>query len=392
VGASAPVTITVANAGSGHNFPTGFPEGRTAWLAVRAYDLATGQELPIHDAFWNRTSLGVGNLTTEEMVDPNFPERCHWKLPQGSADPFSVQFKAVASQGDGCPTLDLVYATSLNLVTNAKGLPLDEKGDVIDKTNPGRPQFRDVNRNRDLFDDSYLNDTRLKPMPHEGATAIVDRYSVAIPPGTHGPVAVTAAVYYQSVEAVVAMKFLGNLADTNSDFVLEPCVLGGLCDGRKPSAEPAAVEGSPPVPMAVRNWVISIAGPQAKRAAPRLTTYPQHGATNVYEDVVVKAFFSEPVLGINGQTFTLVDSRGTRVPASVGQIGDGTWALFPDQVFLNTGQIYTARLKRGICDVAQVCTAKDVVWSFTVATTRGHGSGDTSVPMGFSPLVVMPPK
>ena len=51
--------------------------------------------------------------------------------------------------------------------------------------------------------------------------------------------AVTAAVYYQSIEAVVALHFLGNMADTNNNFVLEPCVLGGLCDGRKPATEPA---------------------------------------------------------------------------------------------------------------------------------------------------------
>ena len=41
--------------------------------------------------------------------------------------------------------------------------------------------------------------------------------------------AVTAAVDYQSFEAVVADKFLGNMVDDNGNFVLEPCVLGGLC-------------------------------------------------------------------------------------------------------------------------------------------------------------------
>src|SRR5215468_8834592 len=43
-----PVGIRVANTGSGHDFPTGFPEGRTAWVAMHAYDLASGKELPIH--------------------------------------------------------------------------------------------------------------------------------------------------------------------------------------------------------------------------------------------------------------------------------------------------------------------------------------------------------
>ena len=129
-----PLSITIANTGSGHDFPTGFPEGRTAWLALHAYDLASGKELPIQDNVWKRVSIGVGNLTTEEIIDPNFPG-CNWKIPAGSADPYSMQFKAVASLGDGCPTLDLPYATPLNLVTNNKGLPIDKDGRVIDRNN-----------------------------------------------------------------------------------------------------------------------------------------------------------------------------------------------------------------------------------------------------------------
>ena len=72
-GQSAPIAVTVANTGSGHNFPTGFPEGRIAWLAVTAFDLATGTELPIHDSVWNRTSLGVGRFTTADTIDPGIP-------------------------------------------------------------------------------------------------------------------------------------------------------------------------------------------------------------------------------------------------------------------------------------------------------------------------------
>jgi hypothetical protein len=112
----------VTNTGSGHNFPTGFPEGRNAWVSVRAWDLATGTELAIQDSFWNRTSTGVGYLTDATVVDPSYPG-CNWTIPAGSTDPYAYQFKAVASKGDGCPTLDLPYATPLNLVTNASGLP-----------------------------------------------------------------------------------------------------------------------------------------------------------------------------------------------------------------------------------------------------------------------------
>jgi len=384
-GASIPIRIAIANTGSGHNFPTGFPEGRTAWLAVHAYDLATGNELPIYDSVWNRTSLGVGNLTREQMIDPNFPG-CNWKIPAGSADPHAVQFKAVASLGDGCPTLDLPYATPLNLITNKDGLPVDQGGRVIEAaTNPtGLPQFKDVNGNGDLFDDSYLRDTRLKPMPLPEATKAVDRYSIVVPAGVQGPVAITAAVYYESVEAIVALKFLGNMADTNGNFILEPCVLGGLCDGRTPTTEPAVIEGAPAVPMIVRNYVIPITGTPKEQAAPVIAVYPREGANHVYRDAVVKAFFSKPVRGVGPETFTLSDSQAHKVAAGVDQIGDGVWGLFPNQVQLNPGERYTARLRHGICDFSGNCTSSDVVWSFTVSAEGEQASGDTSIPVGFA--------
>jgi hypothetical protein len=383
-GSSVPVSITIANTGSGHNFPTGFPEGRIAWLAVHAYDLSTGRELPIRDSFWQRTSLGVGNLTREEMVDPVFPG-CHWEVPAGSVDPFAVQFKAVASLGDGCPTLDLPFAPPLNLVTNRDGLPVDKEGRIIDAAlNPtGLPQFRDVNGNGDLFDDSYLRDSRLKPLPSAEATRSVGRYAVMVPPDVRGPIAVSAAVYYQSVEAIVSAKFLGNMVDTNNNFVLEPCVLGGLCDGRRPGTEPAVVEGAPPVPMVVRNLVFSVDGTAADPRPPAVSTYPAPGASHVYQDAVVKAFFSAPVRGVDAQSFTLTDSRGVQLPAWVDQIGDGAWGLFPNQVILRGGESYTARLARGICDLAGQCTSDDVVWTFRVALEPEDGVGDTTIPAGF---------
>jgi hypothetical protein len=381
--AAAPISITVANTGSGHKFPTGFPEGRTAWLALHAYDLATGHELLIHDSIWNRSSMGVGNLTRSDALDPNFPD-CNWGVPAGSADPYSVRFRAVASLGDGCPTLDLAYATPLNLVTNRAGLPIDKHGRVINASNStGLPQFRDVNGNGDNFDDSFLVDTRLQPRGNAGSQVRIDRYSVVIPAGTQGPIAVSAAIYYQSVEAVVALHFLGNLADTNNDFVLEPCVLAGLCDGRTPRTEPAVVEGAPPVPMTVRNWVISINGAPARRMPLRVETYPAPEATDVYQDAVVKVFFSGPVHGVDAGSFTVTNSRGVQLPGEVDQIGDETWAFFPNQVMLKGGERYTARLKRGVCNFSQNCTQKDFIWRFTVSKEFGEGSGDTSIPVGF---------
>ena len=67
-GATAPISLSVSNTGSGHDFPSGFPEGRIGWVAIHAYDLATGKELMIEDsdpAYRDkdgkpRRSLGVG--------------------------------------------------------------------------------------------------------------------------------------------------------------------------------------------------------------------------------------------------------------------------------------------------------------------------------------------
>jgi hypothetical protein len=381
-GTHAPLNIRVTNSGSGHKFPTGFPEGRVAWLAVRAFDLGTGRELAINDTVWKRTSIGVGGLTTATMIDPNVPG-CEWRLPAGSPDPYAVQFKAVASLGDGCPTLELAYAHAPNLVVNAAGQPVDDRGRVIDRANPkAQPQYQDRDGDGDVYDDSFLSDTRLEPLPRRSASVSLDRYSVVIPSDAVGPVAVTAAVYYQSIEAVAAVKLLGNLADGDLDFRLEPCVLGGLCDGRVPAAEPAVVEGSPPVPMEVRNWLIRVNGSNRRRDV-SVSVYPAPDATDVYRDVVVKATFSEPVIGVDAATLTLRDSRGTVVPASVDQIGDGTWALFPHQVFLKPNERYSVRLDGRICGLDGNCLRAPRSWRFATVAEDGTGHGDTRIPEGF---------
>jgi hypothetical protein len=398
-GTAAPITVSVANTGSGHDFPSGFPEGRIAWVAVHAYDLATGKELPIQDKEWKRTSLGVGSLTTEEMVDPNYP-KCTaankpWVIPAGSPDPYSIQFKAVASLGDGCPTLDLPFATPLNLKANDQGLPLDAKGNVIDALhNPtGLEQFADVDGDGEVFDDSFLVDTRLRPMPHPGATNKTDRYSVLIPAGTRGPVVVSTAVYYQSMEAIVGQKFLGNMTDTNNNMVLEPCVLNGRCDGRKPQTEPAVVEGAPPVPMAVRNITIAITGAPVDATPPRLGVYPLPNAKRAHLDTVPKIFFSRPVTGVTQATFTVTDAAGAVLPAWVDPIGDGVYGLFANQIQYKPGATYTAHLAAGICDAAQPtsCTPDATEWSFTIAADADSSDGDSSVPLGFAGANGPPP-
>src|SRR5256712_13781326 len=77
-GGQARITVSVTNSGSGHNFPPGLPEGRIAWVAIPAFDLPPGSELPIHDSFWTRTPIAVGRLTGMAMIDPSSP-RYRWK-------------------------------------------------------------------------------------------------------------------------------------------------------------------------------------------------------------------------------------------------------------------------------------------------------------------------
>src|SRR4029078_7469924 len=111
-------------------------------------------------------------------------------------------------------------------------------------------------------------------MPHPEATKKVDRYAVVIPPGTRGPIAVTAAVYYQWVEGIGSLKSLGKMIDTNGNMTLEPGLLGGRCDGRKPTTEPPVVEGAPPVPMVARAATINVASSPADRQPPRAAAQP----------------------------------------------------------------------------------------------------------------------
>ena len=137
--------------------------------------------------------------------------------------------------------------------------------------------------------------------------------------------------------------------------------------------------------MIVRDWIIPVAGSApVDTRPPGISMYPTPGADHAYRDAVVKISFSQPVRGVDARTFTLTDSQGRTVAASVDQIGDGTWALFPNQVVLDAGASYTARLARGICDAAGRCTATDIVWSFRISPEGAPGSGDTGVPTGFA--------
>src|SRR5262249_40233741 len=111
--------------------------------------------------------------------------------------------------------------------------------------------------------------------------------------------------------------------------------------------------------------------------------YPRPDAKDAFLDVVPKASFSEPVTHMDADTFTLTDGAGARVSASVHQIGDGTWGLFPDRVFLKGGETYTVRVAAGVCGSPTACTTQPVVWKFTVAARPDASRGDTTIPVGF---------
>ncbi|MFZ5588373.1 MAG: hypothetical protein ACOY4M_01805 [Pseudomonadota bacterium] len=421
-GTNATLNIVVSNDGSGHNFPTGFPEGRAAWVAVRAFDtkntasVTDDVELDIRDNVLNRVSKGVGYLTATEMLDPTYPASCNWVIPAGSIDPYAVTFRAVATLDGLCPTLDLPYATPVNLVVNAQGMPTDANGVVIDRNNPtGIPRYTDTDNDGDTFDNSFLSDTRLGPARAGVAgTAkeihkadLTGRYSVVVPAGTVGPITVSSVVYYQSFEGIVAKKFLGNLAnlddaDANEGFPggtpkLEPCVLNGACDriGKAGATgetqlrqallfDPVVVDGAPPVPVIAKSTAIQVTGTtdnvrptviiNNSKVNPNTTApipanrhwspSPYGGATgnyavegvgeqNVNPARIVKVSFSEPVTGVDANTFYLTDSRGNSVPALMNQIDDTTWALFPytttNQTFLSasTNIIHIAPSRNG---------------------------------------------
>jgi len=137
--------------------------------------------------------------------------------------------------------------------------------------------------------------------------------------------------------------------------------------------------------MVVRNFVIPISGTTKTQAALAVATYPQDGATHAYADAVVKLLFSRPVRGVTSESFMLTDSHGVAIPADVDQIGDGVWGLFPHAVLLQPGEKYTARLRRGVCDLAGGgCISSDLAWSFRVSPEGERPTGDTTVPIGFA--------
>jgi hypothetical protein len=88
------------------------------------------------------------------------------------------------------------------------------------------------------------------------------------------------------------------------------------------------------------------------------------------------------VTGVDRTSFILETASGERLTAAVDQIGDGTWGLFPDRIFLQPGETYVARLGDGICDPAGNCL-EATVWQFRVQEANEPGAGDSGIPLGF---------
>jgi hypothetical protein len=136
--------------------------------------------------------------------------------------------------------------------------------------------------------------------------------------------------------------------------------------------------------MTVKTRVVHLRGEQGRRPAPSIARrYPSPDTTTAPAAAVVKITFSEPVTGIDARNFTLTDPTGAAVASSVDQIGDGTWALFPDHVFLHAGATYRVRLAPGVCGVDGACTTQAITWQFTVAAGAESVTADTRVPLGF---------
>jgi hypothetical protein len=94
---------------------------------------------------------------------------------------------------------------------------------------------------------------------------------------------------------------------------------------------------------------------------------PSSNATGVSRTGNVTATFNEAVTGVSGTTFTLKNSGGTPVAATVRQ--DGTtnrWILDPSST-LSSRTTYTATLTggtNGIKDAAGNPLASTVTWTF----------------------------
>jgi nitrogen fixation protein FixH len=127
-------------------------------------------------------------------------------------------------------------------------------------------------------------------------------------------------------------------------------------------------------PLAPTSTTFTITPPPDTTAPTVAGTDPVNGSTTAPLSTNVTATFSEPVTGVSGTNFTLTDSTGGAVAATVRQGTGNAWILDPT-ADLATSTRYTARLGSGIVDGSGNPFAGGYTWSFTTPA-----SADTTPP------------
>jgi methionine-rich copper-binding protein CopC len=127
-------------------------------------------------------------------------------------------------------------------------------------------------------------------------------------------------------------------------------------------------------PLAPTSSTFTITPPPDTTAPTVAGTDPANGSTTAPLTTNVTATFSEPVTGVSGTNFTLTDSTGSAVAATVRQGTGNAWILDPT-ADLAAGTQYTARLGSGIVDGSGNAFAGGYSWSFATPVTA-----DTTAP------------
>ena len=220
--------------------------------------------------------------------------------------------------------------------------------------------------------------TRARPLT-------IDRYAVEIPAGTAGPIAVTAAVYYQSVEAIVAQQVPRQhgrhqrqlrpraLRPRRALRRAHPAHRAGRRRGRAAGADDRAQLGdraSTAPPPTARRRGRDLPARRARATSTRTSSRrcPSPSRSR----------------GVDARTFTLTDATGAPVPAAVDQIGPGTFGLFPHRVLLEAGRdVHRAPRRRHRRRRRQPARRKIGAGRFTIAADAEHATGNTAVPAAF---------
>ena len=125
-------------------------------------------------------------------------------------------------------------------------------------------------------------------------------------------------------------------------------------------------------PLAVKSWSFTTAA-QSDNTPPAVTsTTPAGGATGVAASSVIKATFSEKILGttVTTSTFILKSNAGASITGQV--TSDGLTATFTPSSQLAYSTSYTATIKggsTGVKDLAGNFMTQDYSWSFTTAAS-----------------------